>query len=291
MSIHIKCGGCGLEYDVPESRGGQTGRCRCGRIIPVPSAFEPVDQPTAIAEAAEATGSTWRSEAPGGSPAGVDRFQAPAESVPHTSKAADDAPASGIPSDAASTKTVTPQAAQRAPAGPAVPQPGRTAMPSIGSSPKGRWLTVMKLLLPLLLLLLATPYYQVWDRQTFYGGPHESGSYYTWRLLGAFWYPHEATTTATIDVDMHTGEQRGDSFAARLAVEIIAAESVCLYALLFGLRPLLSGMNRMRLGQKWEQTEETVGCLECGATLVNGETQCPHCGWSYLSEPDSDLAP
>jgi len=41
MAIKIKCPECGTEYNVRDERAGQTGRCRCGNLISIPSEEAP----------------------------------------------------------------------------------------------------------------------------------------------------------------------------------------------------------------------------------------------------------
>ena len=37
MAIKMKCPKCGTEYNVRDERAGQTGRCKCGNLISIPS--------------------------------------------------------------------------------------------------------------------------------------------------------------------------------------------------------------------------------------------------------------
>ena len=39
--LRITCSECGATYEVPDDRAGQTGKCRCGNLIPVQSAETP----------------------------------------------------------------------------------------------------------------------------------------------------------------------------------------------------------------------------------------------------------
>jgi hypothetical protein len=107
--------------------------------------------------------------------------------------------------------------------------------------PKVLWLG--RLLLPVLLLLAITPYYQVWDEvwldtAPLHGGfgfppRHDSGECVKWRLFVVFWYPSEALTYTSFDVD-GGGRRRDYNYQARPLWEIIALELVCLYLLLLG---------------------------------------------------------
>jgi hypothetical protein len=50
--IRVECGECGASYTVPRERAGQTGRCRCGHLIPVRQAAR--DRPGSSRQAASA---------------------------------------------------------------------------------------------------------------------------------------------------------------------------------------------------------------------------------------------
>ena len=51
MSIHIRCGGCANEFDVPDSFAGKQGKCpHCGKVMTAPEA-RPAPAPAALARA------------------------------------------------------------------------------------------------------------------------------------------------------------------------------------------------------------------------------------------------
>jgi hypothetical protein len=53
MAIKIKCPKCGTEYNVRDERAGQTGRCKCGNLISIPSAAETSEDSTVTQRSSE----------------------------------------------------------------------------------------------------------------------------------------------------------------------------------------------------------------------------------------------
>ena len=59
MTIHIQCPQCSATYEVSEDRAGQSGKCRCGALIPIPAAHEAPSQSGSSQQTPEApTGAT-----------------------------------------------------------------------------------------------------------------------------------------------------------------------------------------------------------------------------------------